>query len=150
MFKMDRTLIAAMLLTVGWLGCLCGPAAAAVRIGGQVQVAGGPLASSTVTLWAASVGEPKQLAQTKTGGDGRFDLRTAETPGKDIVLYLVAKGGTLKTAAKSNDAIALMALLGTSSPANVTVNELTTVASLLLPRGSSKGKRSPGIHSGCG
>jgi hypothetical protein len=81
------------------------------------------------TLWAASAGEPKQLAQTKTGADGRFDLRTAETPGKDIVLYLVAKGGTLKTAAKSNDAIALMALLGTSSPANVIVNELTTVAS---------------------
>ena len=40
MFKMDRTHIAAMLLTVGWLG-LCGPAVAAVRIGGQVQVAGG-------------------------------------------------------------------------------------------------------------
>jgi hypothetical protein len=140
MFKMDRTLIAAMLLTVGWLGCLCGPAAAAVRIGGQVQVAGGPLASSTVTLWAASVGEPKQLAQTKTGDDGRFDLRTAETPGKDIVLYLVAKGGTLKTAAKSNDAIALMALLGTSSPANVTVNELTTLASAFTATRFIKGE----------
>jgi hypothetical protein len=139
MFKMDRTLIAAMLLTVGWLGCLCGPAAAAVRIGGQVQVAGGPLASSTVTLWAASVGEPKQLAQTKTGADGRFDLRTAETPGKDIVLYLVAKGGTLKTAAKSNDAIALM-VLGTSSPANVTVNELTTVASAFTATRFIKGE----------
>jgi hypothetical protein len=140
MFKMDRTHIAAMLLTVGWLGCLCGPAAAAVRIGGQVQVAGGPLASSTVTLWAASVGEPKQLAQTKTGADGRFDLRTAETPGKDIVLYLVAKGGTLKIAAKSNDAIALMALLGTSSPANVTVNELTTVASAFTAARFIKGE----------
>jgi hypothetical protein len=139
MFKMDRTLIAAMLLTVGWLGCLCGPAAAAVRIGGQVRVAGGPLASSTVTLWAASVGEPKQLAQTKTGADGRFDLRTAETPGKDIVLYLVAKGGTLKTAAKSNDAIALM-VLGTSSPANVTVNELTTVASAFTATRFIKGE----------
>ena len=77
MFKMDRTHIAAMLLTVGWLG-LCGPAVAAVRIGGQVRVAGGPVASSTVTLWAASVGEPKQLDQTKTGADGRFGLSTAE------------------------------------------------------------------------
>ena len=113
MFKMDRTHIAAMLLTVGWLG-LCGPAVAAVRIGGQVQVAGGPVANSTVTLWAASVGEPKQLDQTKTGADGRFDLRTAETPGKDIVLYVVAEGGvaTVEEGGGDNPAIALLTMLG--------------------------------------
>ena len=35
-----------------------------VVVEGQVQAGGGPLASSTVTLWAASAGEPKQLAQT--------------------------------------------------------------------------------------
>src|SRR5262249_13396251 len=41
-----------------------------VRIEGQVQTGGGPLANSTVTLWAASAGEPKQLVQTKSGSDG--------------------------------------------------------------------------------
>ena len=130
MFKMDRTHIAAMLLTVGWLG-LCGPAVAAVRIGGQVQVAGGPVASSTVTLWAASVGEPKQLDQTKTGADGRFGLSTAETPGKDIVLYVVAEGGvaTVEQGGGDNPAIALLTMLGNAPPAEVVVNELTTVAS---------------------
>src|SRR5262249_45414645 len=64
-----------------------------VRVEGQVQAGGGPLASSTVTLWAASAGEPKQLAQTKSGSDGRFELRAADSPSKDVVLYVVAKGG---------------------------------------------------------
>jgi hypothetical protein len=32
-----------------------------VRMEGQVQAGGGPLANSTVTLWAASAGEPRQL-----------------------------------------------------------------------------------------
>jgi len=27
-----------------------------------------------VTLWAASAGEPKQLAQAKIGADGRFEF----------------------------------------------------------------------------
>ena len=46
-------------LIVGLLSFTSGPAAAAVRIEGQVQAGGGPLASSTVTLWAASAGDPK-------------------------------------------------------------------------------------------
>ena len=66
-----------------------------VRIEGQVQTGGGPLANSTVTLWAASAGEPKQLVQTKSGSDGRFELRAADTPGKDVVLYVVAKVASL-------------------------------------------------------
>ncbi len=93
MIKIVKAHIAAMLLMVGLLGWLCGPAAAAVRIEGQVQVGGGPLASSTVTLWAASASEPRRLAQTKTtGADGRFRIGNRETLGNDVVLYLVAKG----------------------------------------------------------
>ena len=38
MLKIDKAQIAAMLLTVGLLGCACGPAGAAVRIEGQVQM----------------------------------------------------------------------------------------------------------------
>ena len=37
MFKISKASIAAMLLITGWLGCVCGPAAAAVRIEGQVH-----------------------------------------------------------------------------------------------------------------
>lgn len=132
MFKMDRAHIAAMLLTAGWLGCVCGPAAAAVRIEGQVQAGGGPLASSTVTLWATSAGEPRQLAQTRTRADGRFELRTPETPGSDVVLYLVAKGGeaTVNKGTGDNPAIALLTVLGNRPPAKVAINEMTTVASV--------------------
>ena len=118
-------------LTVALLGYACGTAAAAVRVEGQVQAGGGPLASSTVTLWAASAGEPKQLAQAKSGNDGRFELRTAETPGKDVVLYVIAKGGiaTVKKGSGDNPAIALLTVLGNKPPAKVVINELTTVAS---------------------
>ena len=51
------------------------------------------MASSTVTLWSASAGDPKQLAQTQTSSDGGFLLGTQETLGNDVILYLVAKGG---------------------------------------------------------
>src|SRR6266702_7460807 len=73
--KINKAQIATMFLMGGLLGGACSPASAAVRIEGQVQAGGGPLASSTVTLWAASAGEPKQLAQAKSGSDGRFSHR---------------------------------------------------------------------------
>jgi hypothetical protein len=105
----DRTCLAAILLTGGLLSWTCSPVAAAVRVEGQVQAGGAAVANSTVTLWAASAGEPKQLAQTQTGSDGRFQLGTQETVGNDTVLYLVAKGGvaTIHNATGKNTAIAL-------------------------------------------
>ena len=130
MRKHSKAQIVGTLLALGAMGYICG-AAAAVRIEGQVQVGGGPLASSTVTLWAASVAEPKQLAQTKSGSDGRFELRTEVTPGKDVVLYVVAKGGTatVKKGSGDNPATALLTVLGNKPPAKIVINELTTVAS---------------------
>jgi potassium efflux system protein len=61
----------------------------------------------------------------------RRGSRDAPRQPADSVLYLVAKGGTPKAAADKgpNDAIALMALLGSQLPKTVTVNELSTVAS---------------------
>src|SRR5277367_2210721 len=109
MIKFVKAYMATMLLAAGWLGCVCGPAAAAVRIEGQVQAGGAPLASSTVTLWAATAGEPKQLAQTQTGSDGYFQLGTDETLAADVSLYLIAKGGvaTVNNGRGDNTAIAL-------------------------------------------
>jgi hypothetical protein len=92
-FKIGKKKIATILLSLLVLGWACGPTAAAVRIDGQVQASGGPLANSTVTLWAASAGEPRQLAQTRANSDGRFELGTQETPSADVILYVVAKGG---------------------------------------------------------
>jgi hypothetical protein len=132
----------ARLMTAVLFVLACGPAGAAVRIEGKVQVSGGPLASSTLTPWAASASAPKQLAQTKSGSDGRFQLRTAETPSKDVVLYVVAKVGiaTVKKGSSDNPAIALLAVLGNRPPAKVVINELTTVASTFTSARFIKGE----------
>jgi len=121
----------AKLLAAGLLVAACGPATAAISIEGQVQVGGGPLASSTVTLWAASAGQPRQLAQARTNSDGQFEFGSQETPGVDTILYLVAKGGipAVNKAAGDNPAIALLSVLGDAPPSKVVVNEMTTVAS---------------------
>jgi hypothetical protein len=118
------------------------PASAQQTLNGQVLGAGAPIANATVTLWSASAGTPAQLARTQTDADGRFALNAPGTPDRDATLYLVARGGTLKAAANkgANDAIALMALLGSSSPKTVTVNELTTVASAFTAAQFIKGE----------
>ncbi len=111
---------------------IAAPANAAENINGQVLGAGAPIANSTVTLWSASAGAPKQLAQARTGADGRFAISAAEALGNDSSLYLIAKGGTpaANKTSGENPAIALIAVLGSKPPAIVTVNEMTTVASV--------------------
>jgi len=128
MIEIGKASRAAVLAMCGLFFWACNPAAADVRIEGQVQAGGAPLANSTVTLWAASAGEPRQLAQVKSGSDGRFLLLSQETPGTDVSLYLVAKGGQAKSNG-DNLAIALLTVLGNTPPAKVVINEMTTVAS---------------------
>src|SRR5262249_50752454 len=98
---------------------------------GQVFGGGAPIAKSTVTLWEASAGAPKQVAQTKTDDDGRFDIRSKEAD-SDSILYLIAAGGEAKSKPGSTDnpAIVLLSVLGNRTPDKVVVNELTTVASV--------------------
>ena len=130
MSKIDQFSLAAMVFAAGLLGS--GLAAAAVHVEGQVQAGGAGLANSTVALWAAGAGEPKELAQTKSGREGQFSL-SVETAGVDSSLYLVAKGGetTASKGSGDNPAIALLAVLGSQPPATVTINEMTTIASVI-------------------
>ena len=104
---------------------------AADTIKGQVMGGGAPIAQSTVTLWAASAGAPKQLAQTKTDKDGQFAIDGTGAP--DSSLYLVATGGVsaANQGAGNNPAIALIAVVGSNPPARVTINEFTTIASVV-------------------
>jgi hypothetical protein len=55
-----RALSMSLVLVVSGL-LLAGTASAAGKLNGQV-LGGAPIAGSTVTLWAASAGEPKELA----------------------------------------------------------------------------------------
>jgi hypothetical protein len=156
MIETRKAGIAVILASCGLLGWACSPAAADVRIKGQAQVSGAPIASSTVTLWAASTGDPVQLAQMKTNADGRFDLRAAERldlrtlETKDIVLYLTAEGGvaTIKKGSGDDPGIVLLAVLGNSPPENVVINELTTVASAFTAARFLKGEAMSGNSLG--
>ena len=108
---------------------LAGLPAFADPINGRVDGAGAPIAGSTVTLWAASAGPPRQLAETRTDTDGRFSL---DSDTGDAMLYLTAKGGQ-PIAAKTggdNAAVTMLAVIGSKPPANVVINEMTTIASV--------------------
>jgi hypothetical protein len=105
---------------------------AAISLNGQVLDGGAPIANSTVTLWAATAGAPTQLGQARTGNDGTFALSAVGVPAYDASLYLVAKGGKSAAdgAGADNPAIALIAVVGSNPPTKVTINEMTTVASV--------------------
>ncbi len=111
--------------------CLAVQAFGADRIKGQVMGGGAPIAKSTVTLWEASADAPKKISETKTSDDGRFELR-AKDAHSDCILYLTADGGVPKASKANGDnpAIALLAIVGNTPSASVTINEFTTVASV--------------------
>jgi len=111
---------------------LGGPAYGADVIAGQVLGAGAPIADSTVSLWAAGAGSPQELAQARTGADGRFSMAMPATAGKGSSLYLVAQRGRSAADKTSGDnsGIALMTVVGATPPGEVVINEMTTVASV--------------------
>ena len=132
MRRRNMTSLISAVFVVGLLAWASGPAAAAMRIRGQVQAGGGPVAQSAVTLWAGSANAPVRLGQATTDADGRFVVSTDQTPAGDSSLYLVASGGSpsVGKARGNNPGIAFLAVLGATPPANVTVNEMTTIASV--------------------
>jgi sugar lactone lactonase YvrE len=105
---------------------------AAAQLVGTVEAGGGPIAGADVSLWQATSDAPRKLAQAQTGTDGGFDLTVADEQENDGVLYLIAKGGVAQAGAaeQANPATTLMTTLGSETPQRVTINELTTVASV--------------------
>ena len=91
-----------------------------------------PIARATVALWAASADAPAKLSETQSDANGHFALPFAGAPTGASSLYLLATGGVpaASPAGGNNPAIALLTVLGTTPPANVVVNEFTTVASI--------------------
>ena len=132
MLQSKRHQLATILTTATLLAGTCGAANSAVHIEGQAQAGGGPLANSTVTLWAGSSGDPRQLAQARAGTDGSFQLDSEENIGGDVILYLTAQGGAAAVSKSSGDnpAIAWLSVLGSAPPAKTVINEMTTVASV--------------------
>ena len=102
------------------------------RVFACVYGGGGPVSESTVTLWTAGQSAATKLSETKASDDGTFELSFDTQKAGSDVLYLIAKGGTPKVGGsqEANPAITLMATLGANPPKEVTINELTTVASV--------------------
>jgi hypothetical protein len=109
-------------------GFATSPAEAAVCIEGQFQAGGAPVANSTVKLWAGSAGEPRKLTQSKTAEDGSFALTADETPGPGASLYLVI--ASVRKTAGDNPVLTFLTVFGGEPPADVTINEMTSVASV--------------------
>ena len=130
MITKSKARLAATLLTGSMLSWVAG-AATADALEGKVLGGGQPIANSTVTLWAAAEGAPQQIGQTRTGADGRFTLNSTVGAG-NASLYLIAKGGQPKANEQGGDnpAIALITVVGGNLPATVTINEMSTVASV--------------------
>ena len=85
-----------------------------------------PLSLYGLRVWA----NPGNWLKYKSGSDGSFQLRSRETPGTDVSLYLVARGGPGQKGSGNNPAIALLTVLGNTPPDKVVINEMTTVASV--------------------
>ena len=129
--RFRKTKIASILLASVMFGMASG-AAVADALDGQVLGGGQPVANSTVTLWAAGPGAPQQIAQARTDADGHFSFNSLGAPGSDASLYLIAKGGhsAADKTGGDNPALALITVVGAKPPSHVTINEMTTVASV--------------------
>jgi streptogramin lyase len=81
-----------------------------------------PISGAEITAWRAGPGAPEKLGNSRSGEDGSYALTLTEGADGSGVTYLIAKG--------PNPAATLMATLGAETTARVTINDLTTVASV--------------------
>ena len=111
---------------------LSASAAAQERIQGSVAVGSAPIAGATVSLWQAGPDAPQELVGAETKDDGTFELTIPDRADDAGVLYVISEGGEAEAADGTgpNPAAVLMATLGATPPERVTINELTTVASV--------------------
>ena len=111
--------------------CLANHASAADSVSGAVLTAGAPVANSTVTLWAASADAPAQLAQAKTDADGHFalasDARATKMP---CSIWSRRAARPRPAGAATTRRSRCWRWWATPRRATVTINEMTTVASV--------------------
>jgi len=77
-----------------------------------------PLADALVTIYEATENAPLAVGTVKTDATGRFSLNPPRTT-SDSIFYATASVG---------DGVQLVTIIGSSLPASITINELTTVA----------------------
>jgi sugar lactone lactonase YvrE len=87
-----------------------------VQSGGTTSTT--PLADVLVTVYEATENAPLAIGSAKTDANGKFSLDISRST-SDSIFYATASLG---------DGIQLVAIIGLSIPASITINELTTVA----------------------
>ena len=92
---------------------------------------GAPVAQSTVTLWAASSEAPKQLAQTKTDNEGRFEIRGADARQLTPVSIWLPLAANPEARRWRQSCYRTAGGCGQQPPASVVINEFTTLASVV-------------------
>lgn len=87
-----------------------------VQTGGTVAAT--PIPGVPITLYEATGGRPLVVDQTATGPEGTFQLRSARVSSESVFFVVASLAGGVE----------LVSALGPVLPSQVTVNELTTVA----------------------
>lgn len=103
-----------------------------LALSGRVLGGGEPVRESTVTLYETGSGSPgEELGAGITNSSGEFEIKFGR-PSGDGIIYAVARGGIPAGKSAANGAIALLTVIGDVDrrPESITINELTTIASV--------------------
>jgi streptogramin lyase len=109
----------------------CETAGSDLGLKGRVTAGDEPVSGSSVTLYAAGTIIAETLGGDTTDSEGKFSIRFRR-PAESGIIYAVARGGTPRGNTSPNDAITFLTVIGEvdGRPDTVTLNELTTVASV--------------------
>lgn len=103
-----------------------------LALSGRVLGGGEPLRDAAVTLYeAGSASAAEELGTAVTNSSGEFEIKFGR-PSGDGLIYAIARGGIPAGKSASNGAIALLTVIGDVDrrPESITINELTTIASV--------------------
>lgn len=109
----------------------CDSGGSDLTLKGRVLAGESPVSGSSVTLYGAGTIISETLGFDTTDSEGNFSIKFSR-PSESGILYAIARGGTPEGNTSPNDAIALLIVIGEvgDKPDSVTLNELTTIASV--------------------
>ena len=109
----------------------CETAGSDLSLKGRVIAGDEPVSGSSVTLYAAGTIISETLGGGSTDSEGNFSIKFRR-PTESGIIYAVARGGTPRGNASPNEALVFLTVIGEvdGRPDRVTLNELTTIASV--------------------
>ncbi|MEW6144013.1 MAG: hypothetical protein AB1598_03235 [Thermodesulfobacteriota bacterium] len=142
-----------VLLAAAVAGCETGGSDLTLK--GRVIAGEEPVSGSSVTIYAAGTIIAESLGGDTTDSEGNFSIKFRR-PAESGIIYAVARGGTPRGNTSPNDALVFLTVIGEvgGRPDSVTLNELTTIASVWtnaqLLKGSAIIGNGTGIYNAAG